>query len=114
MTSPGSKQNATGLRERLFAVALPAITLLAAAAIWEIAVVVRRIPPYVLPGPILVVQTLFSDWTILWSALRSTLTTTIEGLLFAVLGGVGLAILFSQSRLAEYAIYPYEIGRAHV
>ncbi len=39
----------------------------------------------------------------------STLTTTFEGLLLAVIGGIGLAILFNQSRLIEYSLYPYAV-----
>ena len=38
-----------------------------------------------------------------------TLVTTFEGLLLAVVGGVGLAILFNQSRLVEYSLYPYAV-----
>ena len=38
-----------------------------------------------------------------------TLTTTFEGFLLAAVGGVGLAILFNQSRLVEYSLYPYAV-----
>ena len=39
----------------------------------------------------------------------STLTTTFEALLLAFFGGVGLAIVFNQSRLVEYSFYPYAV-----
>ncbi len=51
--------------------------------------------------------TLVSDWPILWSSLLATLETTIEGLALAVIGGIGLAVLFNQSRLIEHSLYPY-------
>ena len=35
--------------------------------------------------------------------------TTLQGLLLAVIGGVGLAILFNLSRLVEYSLYPYAV-----
>jgi NitT/TauT family transport system permease protein len=35
--------------------------------------------------------------------------TTLEGFLLAVGGGVALAILFNQSRLIEYSLYPYAV-----
>ena len=38
-----------------------------------------------------------------------TLTTTLQGFALAVIGGVGLAILFNQSRLIEYSLYPYAV-----
>ena len=44
-----------------------------------------------------------------WSSLLATLTTTFEGLALAVVGGVGLAVLFNQSRLIEYSLYPYAV-----
>jgi NitT/TauT family transport system permease protein len=38
-----------------------------------------------------------------------TLITTFEGFLLAAVGGIGLAILFNQSRLVEYSFYPYAV-----
>jgi NitT/TauT family transport system permease protein len=38
-----------------------------------------------------------------------TLETTLQGLALALIGGVGLAVLFNQSRLVEYSFYPYAI-----
>src|SRR6266568_5570394 len=35
--------------------------------------------------------------------------TTLEGLALAVAGGIGLAVLFNQSRLFEYSLYPYAV-----
>jgi NitT/TauT family transport system permease protein len=63
----------------------------------------------VLPVPRLVAATLVRDWPILWQSLLTTLLTTVEGFALAFVGGVGLAILFNQSRLVEYALYPYAV-----
>jgi NitT/TauT family transport system permease protein len=46
---------------------------------------------------------------VLWGSLLVTLTTTFEGLALALFGGIGLAILFNQSRLIENAFYPYAV-----
>jgi NitT/TauT family transport system permease protein len=70
---------------------------------------VGNIPPYVLPGPWLVFSTLVSDWAMLSAALVVTLITTLQGFLLAVVGGVGLAVLFNQSRVVEYSLYPYAV-----
>ena len=43
------------------------------------------------------------------ASLLVTLTITVEGFLLAVVGGVGLAVLFNQSRLVEYSFYPYAV-----
>ena len=70
---------------------------------------IKGIPPYVLPSPGLVFSTLVSDWSILGPSLAATLLTTLQGFLLALFGGVGLAVLFNQSRLVEYSLYPYAI-----
>jgi NitT/TauT family transport system permease protein len=63
----------------------------------------------VLPGPGLVATTLIADGNLLWNSLLVTLITTFEGFLLAAVGGIGLAILFNQSRLVEYSFYPYAV-----
>ncbi|NQW53798.1 MAG: ABC transporter permease [Rhodospirillales bacterium] len=78
-------------------------------ALWEGLVRAMAIPPYVLPGPILVAKTLVSDWGTLWPALVVTLSITLQALLAAVLVGVLLALLFSLSRWIEFSLFPYAI-----
>jgi len=96
-------------RERLLRVILPIAALLIGFVVWELAVRLRDLPPYVLPSPMLVFATLIGDWSLLFSSLLSTLNTTFQGLALAFFGGVGLAILFNQSRLVEYSLYPYAV-----
>ncbi|TAJ92675.1 MAG: ABC transporter permease [Reyranella sp.] len=67
------------------------------------------IPPYILPGPLLVAKTLISDWGTLWPALLVTLRITLEALLAAVVVGILLALLFSLSRWIELSLFPYAI-----
>jgi NitT/TauT family transport system permease protein len=95
--------------ERWQRIALPAAALAIGILTWDLAVRINGIPPFVLPGPLVVAQTLVADWTVLWDALVVTLTTTLEGLVLALLGGIGLAILFNQSRVLEHALYPYAV-----
>ena len=105
---PNSKQDGM-TRERVMRFSLPVVALALGVLIWVKMVRVKSIPPYVLPGPGRGLQTLVNDWPILWSSLIETLKTTFEGLLLALFGGVGLAILFNQSRLVEYSLYPYAV-----
>ncbi len=77
--------------------------------LWEGLVRAMAIPPYILPGPILVAKTLVSDWGTLWPALIVTLTITLQALLAAVVVGVLLALLFSLSRWIELSLFPYAI-----
>jgi NitT/TauT family transport system permease protein len=63
----------------------------------------------VLPGPGLVARTLVDDWGILSDSLVATLITTFEGFALAVIGGIGLAVVFNLSRLVEYSFYPLAV-----
>jgi NitT/TauT family transport system permease protein len=105
MSTPAARER----REEVMRVALPVAVLALGVIAWDLVVRLNNIPPYILPAPGLVVSTLVSDWSVLGSSLWVTLITTFEGLALAVIGGVGLAVLFSQSRLIEYSLYPYAI-----
>ncbi|MEM8795326.1 MAG: ABC transporter permease [Pseudomonadota bacterium] len=99
-------------RERMMGVlkwALPLGLLMLSVVGWHYIVVANQIPHYILPSPGRVFETLFADWHILGPALWNTLTLTIMGLIVAVIGGVGLAILFTQSRIIEYSLFPYAV-----
>ena len=88
---------------------LPVMVLAAGLAMWEFVVRFYAIPPYVLPGPLAVWQTLVSDWAVLSESLVVTLLTTLEGFLAAAIGGVALALLFNQSKWLEYSLFPYAV-----
>lgn len=88
---------------------LPVVVLAVGLWYWDRIVVWNEIPPYVLPGPGLVAETLVEDRAILFPALLVTLQITMMALIVAVVGGVGLAVLFTQSRLAEMCFYPYAV-----
>jgi NitT/TauT family transport system permease protein len=90
-------------------IVLPIVTLALGVVAWDLVVRVKDIPPFILPGPGLVAATIVSDWPVLWDSLLVTLATTFYGLALALAGGVGLAILFNQSRLIEHSLYPYAV-----
>ena len=97
------------MNERMLRILAPAGVLALGVVLWDLVVRINGIPPYILPSPGLVLSTLVSDWPILWSSLLATLETTVEGLVLAVVGGIGLAVLFNQSRLIEHSLYPYAV-----
>jgi NitT/TauT family transport system permease protein len=97
------------LIDRWARVLLPLAVLAVVLLAWDLVVRLENIPPYVLPGPELVFATLWSDRALLLESLLVTLTTTVEGFALALAGGVGLAVLFNQSRLIEYSLYPYAV-----
>jgi NitT/TauT family transport system permease protein len=104
-----AEPNAPARAEGALRIVLPIVLLTLGVLIWDLVVRLKGIPPYVLPGPGLVFTTLISDWSILSESLLVTLVTTFEGFLLAVVGGVGLALLFNLSRVVEYSLYPYAV-----
>ena len=85
-----------------------AIGLLALGA-WEWAVRANDVPSYILPGPVLIGQTLIRDWHSLSISLWITLQITFAALFVAAALGLALAVLFAQSRVIELSLYPYAV-----
>ncbi|MGB7442652.1 MAG: ABC transporter permease [Coleofasciculaceae cyanobacterium] len=77
--------------------------------VWEVLVRVTGVPYYLLPGPWLVLQTLVSEWSELFSSLLITLQITLAALLAATISGLLVAILFAQSRWIERSFFPYAV-----
>jgi NitT/TauT family transport system permease protein len=78
-------------------------------AAWEAVVRLKGIPHYILPGPILIAQTLWSDWGTLSESLIITLRITFAALTAAITVGVALAIVFTQSKWLEKSLFPYAV-----
>lgn len=88
---------------------LPAVVAIAVVAGWEALVRLNHIPPYILPGPVRVMDSLWHDRAILLPALAVTLQITAAALALAAVAGGGLAVLFVQSRWIERSLYPYAV-----
>jgi len=76
---------------------------------WEAAVRVNAIPPYILPGPLLVAETLWRDGPSLLGSLWVTFRITMAALIAAIVLGGAIAVLFAQSRLLELSFFPYAV-----
>ncbi len=76
---------------------------------WELGVRATGMPPYLLPGPLLVLQTLAQDWGMLLPALGVTLQITLLAFVAAAASGLLLAIIFAQSRWLELSLFPYAV-----
>src|SRR5882757_9234918 len=87
----------------------PVLVFATVLAGWEAYVRAMSVPAYILPSPSLVLETLFTDRATLFPALLVTLKTTFGALAAAVIGGVGLAILFTQWKWVERSFLPFAI-----
>jgi NitT/TauT family transport system permease protein len=111
---PRIAERAGALRESeraraLLEVAAPLLLGLLFLAAWEALVRYEEIPPYILPGPLLILRTLIADWATLSSSLLVTLKTTAIAFTAAAVGGLALAVLFAQSRAIEMSLFPYAV-----
>lgn len=76
---------------------------------WELIVRMNSIPVYIMPGPLVIARTLWTDWPSLSISLVTTLRISLSALIAAVVVGVGLAIVFTQSKVLEKSLVPYAV-----
>jgi NitT/TauT family transport system permease protein len=88
---------------------LPLLIMIAAIVLWDRICVWNAIPRYILPRPHEVLATLYTDAGLLFGSLLVTLKITFLSLLLAVIGGVGLSVLFTQSKWVEMSFFPFAV-----
>jgi NitT/TauT family transport system permease protein len=96
-------------RNLLLRVLPPLAILVIGLAAWEVGVRVAQVPVYILPGPLVIAQTLVRDWSILAPSLVVTLLITLAALTAATVLGVAIAVLFAQSKWIELSFFPYAV-----
>jgi len=94
---------------RVQRVMYPLLVGLVLLAAWQGVVTAMELPPYLVPSPLLMLQTLVTDWQALGLALWATLKITVLSFLLAVLIGVLISFLFVQSKRIETALFPYAV-----
>ena len=77
--------------------------------VWHALVKAFDIPKYLVPSPAMVVDTLISDWGLLYTSLMITLKITFGAFFLAVVLGTVVAFLFVQSRWIEVSFFPYAV-----
>jgi len=88
---------------------IPVIVFVLAIATWEWRVHASGISPLVLATPSEIWTALFAHWDVLGPALLFTLRITVEAFVLATVAGVAIAVLFSLSRVIEWALYPFAV-----
>lgn len=99
----------TSTRRPLLDRLAPALFGLAVAGVWEALVRLFAVPAYLLPGPVMIAETLWRDGPSLLAALAVTLQVTAAAFALAIVVGVALAILIARFRWLERSLYPYLI-----
>lgn len=88
---------------------LPVAVLAAAIYGWDLVVRLNHLPPYILPSPGLVLDTLWKDREVLFGSFLVTMRITLMALAAAVTGGVALAFVFASSRIVELSLFPIAV-----
>ncbi len=88
------------------AVMIPALTILAILAIWQLVVVVGLIPNFLLPSPTQVITALVTDAGLLASHSVTTLVESILGLVIGVAVGFVVAVLMDRFEGVALALNP--------
>lgn len=109
--SPQKRPRIQRLMARLLSadVLAPAGVGLASLLLWEGLVRWLKVPPYLLPGPLLVLQTLRTEGGELFGSLLITLQITVVAFGAAVVSGLLIAVLFAQSKWIERSLFPYAV-----
>ncbi|MEQ9518780.1 MAG: ABC transporter permease [Parvibaculum sp.] len=96
-------------RSRFFSVLVPLLVGVGLLGFWEFAVTASGTPEFILPSPSRIAAALTENFSSLIQSAWVTLRITLLAFALATLGGVALAVLFSQSRFVELALFPYAI-----
>lgn len=88
---------------------LPALVAIVVLGFWEWAVTAFEISKFLLPAPSAIWQALIENAGSLAESAWVTIRITVEAFLIALVLGVSLAVVFSQSQLIERALYPYAV-----
>ncbi len=94
---------------RISQILLPLILAAIVLALWEWASRSGAVSPFVLPAPSAIGLALADNFGSLMQSLFTTLVITIIAFALAVMGGVALAVAFSQSRTVEMLLFPYAV-----
>src|SRR5271157_3827970 len=74
--------------------------------LWELVILVFRIPPYLVPTPMAVVKQLVEDWPKLLRESMFTTYATLGGFGLSIAFGIPMALLIAYSRTVESFVYP--------
>lgn len=77
--------------------------------LWQAVVWFNHLPPYILPGPRLVLLALRDRYPSLLNSLSITAEEAASGLVCSIIVGIATAMIFAQWRWLRQMLYPYTI-----
>jgi NitT/TauT family transport system permease protein len=77
--------------------------------LWQLILWIFHIPPYMLPSPWAVAKSVDARFPSLLNAFVVTLEEAVGGLIISIVVGVGVALIFAQSRWVRRMLYPWTL-----
>ena len=90
--------------------AYPIAGIILIIVLWDTAIRVFDLKPFILPAPWAVIVALIDNWGELAPAILYTLIEILAGFALSVVVGIGLAVLIVSWRVLEKTIYPILVG----
>lgn len=96
-------------RPQVQRVLFPLLLGLLLIGLWQALVTALQLPAYLVPSPLLMTETLITDWAELGLSLWVTLKITMLSFALAVALGVLISFVFVQNKLIETTLFPYAV-----
>ncbi len=110
MSNPeNSRGNGKRFRELALQIAGPVVVLLLIGGVWHGCIVAFDLKPFLLPGPLQVLEAATSNAGKIAAATGRTALAAVGGFLASLAVGTLIACGFSQSKLIRTSCYPYAI-----
>ena len=87
----------------------PALVFIGFFALWQIACTFFNVPRFLLPSPYDIAEAWWENQPGLTNSLISTFLAALAGFAGAIVVGMSVALLMSQSKLIERCIFPYAV-----
>jgi NitT/TauT family transport system permease protein len=97
------------MKRRLITVANALAVFAALLALWQLILWIFRVPPYMLPSPWAVAKAMVARFPSLLRAFAVTAQEAAGGLAFSIVVGIGVALIFAQSRWVRRMLYPWTL-----
>ena len=99
-------QRARWQRVLLSACVRPVLLVILLLVVWDLAIRLFHIPPYLIPSPWSVVRQLVSEWPRLLKESIPTTYATLGGFAMSIAFGIPMALVIAYSRTVESFVYP--------
>lgn len=97
------------MRRHVVTVANALAVFAALLLLWQLILWIFRVPPFMLPSPWAVAKALVARFPSLLQSFAITAEEAVGGILLSIVVGVGVALIFAQSRWVRRMLYPWTL-----